>query len=59
MNKPRANRESIKTESLNIPMSKALKEKVSSMATEKDKSMGEIGRIILEDFFKKEEFKND
>jgi hypothetical protein len=55
MNKPRANRESIKTESLNIPMSKALKEKVSSMATKKDKSMGEIGRIILEDFFKKEE----
>lgn len=59
MNKPRANRESIKTESLNIPMSKSLKGKVSSMATEKDKSMGEIGRIILEDFFKKEEFKND
>lgn len=55
MNKPRANRESIKTESLNIPMSKALKEKVSSMATEKDKSMGELGRIIFEDFFKKEE----
>ena len=55
MNKPRANRESIKTEKLNIPVSKALKEKVSSMATEKGKSMGEIGRIILEDFFKKEE----
>lgn len=57
MNKPRANRESIKTESLNIPMSKSLKGKVSSMADEKQKSMGEIGRIILEDFFKKEEFK--
>ena len=55
MNKPRANRESIKTESLNIPMSKALKEKVSSTANERQKSMGEIGRIILEDFFKKEE----
>lgn len=55
MNKPRANRDSVKCESLNIPMTKELKEKVVAKANRQGESMGEIGRIILEDFFKKEE----
>ena len=59
MNKPRANRDSVKCESLNIPVTKELKEKVVAKANRQGKSMGEIGRIILEDFFKKDELKNE
>ena len=57
MNKPRANRDEIRSNGFNIPMSKAEKERIRVEADKRGVSMSELGRTILNDFFKKEEFK--
>ena len=55
LNKPRENRESIKSNSVNVPLTDVLKEKVDQKANENQTSNGGFVRMVLEDFFKKEE----
>lgn len=57
MNTKRSNRDEIKSNGFNIPMSKAEKERIRIEADKRGVSMSELGRTILSDFFKKEEFK--
>ena len=55
MNKPKANRDEVREYSLTIPMSKIEKKRVQKKANDMGISMSALGRIVLSDFFKKEE----
>ena len=55
MNKKKTNRDEVRENSLTIPMSKAEKERVQKKANEMGISMSALGRVVLGDFFKKEE----
>ena len=55
MNKKKTNRDEVRENSLTIPMSKAEKERVQKKANEMGISMSALGRVVLSDFFKKEE----
>jgi hypothetical protein len=55
LNKPRANRDSVKSAAVNVPMTQNLKDKISSKSEATGQSKADICRVILEDFFKKEE----
>lgn len=55
MNKKKANRDEVRANSLTIPMSKQEKERVQKKANEMGISMSALGRVVLSDFFKKEE----
>jgi L-rhamnose isomerase len=55
MNKPKTNRDEVRENSLTIPMSKQEKERVQKKANEMGISMSALGRVVLSDFFKKEE----
>ena len=57
MNKPRANRDEVRANTLTIPMNKQEKERVQKKANEMGISMSALGRIVLNDFFKTDEFK--
>jgi hypothetical protein len=55
MNKRKTNRDEVRENSLTIPMNKQEKERVQKKANEMGISMSAFGRIVLNDFFKKEE----
>lgn len=55
MNKPKTNRDEVRENSLTIPMNKQEKERVQKKADEMGISMSALGRIVLNDFFKKQE----
>ena len=55
MNKPRANRDSVKSATVNVPMTQDLRNKISSKSEATGQSKADICRVILEDFFKKDE----
>ena len=55
MNKKKPNRDEVRENSLTIPMSKLEKERVQKKANEMGISMSALGRVVLSDFFKKEE----
>ena len=57
MNKPKSNRDEVRANTLTIPMNKQEKERVQEKANEMGNSMSALGRIVLNDFFKKDEFK--
>ena len=57
MNKKKPNRDEVRENSLTIPMSKLEKERVQKKANEMGISMSALGRVVLSDFFKKEELK--
>ena len=57
MNKPKSNRDEVRANTLTIPMNKQEKERVQEKANEMGISMSALGRIVLNDFFKKDEFK--
>lgn len=55
MNVKKANRDEVRENSLTIPMNKQEKERVQKKANEMGVSMSAFGRMVLSDFFKKEE----
>ena len=55
MNKPKNNRDEVREKSLTIPMNKQEKERVQKKAADMGISMSAFGRMVLSDFFKKEE----
>lgn len=55
MNKPKTNRDEVRANSLTIPMNKQEKERVQKKADDMGISMSAFGRMVLSDFFKKEE----
>ena len=55
MNKPKTNRDEVREKSLTIPMNKQEKERVQKKAADMGISMSAFGRMVLSDFFKKEE----
>ena len=57
MNKPKSNRDEVRANTLTIPMNKREKERVLEKANEMGISMSALGRIVLNDFIKKDEFK--
>lgn len=57
MNKPRANRDSVKSTAVNVPMTEELRNKICSKSDATGQSKADVCREILEDFFKKEELK--
>ena len=59
MNKPKSNRDEVRANTLTIPMNKHEKERVQEKANEMGISMSALGRIVLNDFFKKDELKNE
>jgi hypothetical protein len=55
VNKKKPNRDEVRENSLTIPMSKLEKDRVQKKANEMGISMSALGRVVLSDFFKKEE----
>lgn len=55
MKTPKKNRETIKTNRLAIAISDSEKRKLEEIADEKGVTMSSLARMVLRDFFKKEE----
>ena len=55
MNKPKENRNEIKNKSLTVPMSQEEKDRISKGAKEMGITNASFVRVVLNDFFKKQE----
>lgn len=55
MKTPKANRDEVRNISLNVPMNKDEKAKIKKKADEMGITMSAFARIVLNDFFKKQE----